>query len=339
MCGFAHAVGCFSPAGHCPFPPAGQFPPFPESALSSPPTPDYIFLGSRTRDIYSLAIHQVTSACNNISLPSAVIMASGFGTPNRGKPRSPGRNFGKNSHPSTPVSGKSRQGGGTSPGGTNNEDLDSKLRPQAPPFFMSGSELKAVVPLAGYFPGPNPYQYSPYHNSPKAGGGDGENLIGVGAGLPAKDLLPKFPIPNGTTKETRVSAPPAQKKEEVDEKGAQVSEEDWARRIAKRKQDVAKMKGLRFYRNFIDKVPKPEDRAEDDPVTPRAEDRGLSKRGWKALFDDWVYTLGKKYDGRIHQRSELLKRRGEKGDRPEVLRISTMKTETTGKKADLKKKA
>lgn len=264
-------------------------------------------------------------------MPSAKT-TSDFGTPTRVKQRTPDCKFGKDWHPSTPASGKFPR----TPGST--EGIDSQLRPQAPPFFVSGSELKAVVPLAGYFSGPNPYHYSPYYNytpeRPKTIGG---REFGAFAGLPAKDLLPKFPIPAGTKEPVSAPAPPAEaaKEKEEDETEAKLSEEDWVRRIAKRNQDVAKMKGMRFYQNFIEKVPTSENRTEDDPVTPRAEDRGLSKRQWKSLFDDWKSTLGKKYDGKIHEMSEFLKRRGEKkGDRPEAL-LSTMKM---AGRADLKEK-
>lgn len=224
---------------------------------------------------------------------------------------------------------------GISPSGGLNKSPESggggsSLRAQAPPFFMSGTDLQAVVPLAGYFPSQNPYNnYSPYHNSSPATSVSppGSNQAPAAKKFKGKfegTKFPEFPVqaaslggPQAAAEKKEKAAAAEDAKEE--EGLPEMTEEEWARRSAKRRQDTEKMKTHRAYQNFLRKVPKVEDRSADDPKTPRWDDRTVSKRRWKVALDGWVAQLREKYDVRKYPISQLLLVRPELDERPEVL--------------------
>lgn len=197
--------------------------------------------------------------------------------------------------------------------------VESNLRAEAPPFFISGTSLQTVVPLAGYFQGPSPYgNYSPYHGQPAATAEAKKDDA-----LPT--ALPAFPDIGQVMLGAQIVPPkePAEKKsEKVEEKEEEVivSEEDWQRRITKRQHDIATVKGWRAYQKYISKVPR-EQRAPDDPQTPRADDRSLAKRRWKAKVEEWRTQVRDKYEPRTYGIVDLLAARDEeKGERPEAFK-------------------
>ena len=104
------------------------------------------------------------------------------------------------------------------------------------------------------------------------------------ASTPGKDYVP--PHLRQACPTTRA----AEEEEELDE-----SEELWQDRIAKRQQDVAKVKALPVYQKYQNEVPNVVDRAWDDPQTPRWAER-IPKRRWKKEVEQWRADLRTKYN-------------------------------------------
>jgi len=64
------------------------------------------------------------------------------------------------------------------------------------------------------------------------------------------------------------------------------SEEEWTHRIQKRNKVVKAIKEGPEYRIYVERRP-PAERLPEEPLTPTAEDRGLSKRRWEYLVQQW----------------------------------------------------
>jgi hypothetical protein len=68
------------------------------------------------------------------------------------------------------------------------------------------------------------------------------------------------------------------------------TDEEWEQRISKREKEVETIKSLQSYRLYIEVFPA-DQRGEDDPKTPDARDRTVSKRMWKWNVEKWRLQL------------------------------------------------
>merc|ERR1719356_187354 len=64
----------------------------------------------------------------------------------------------------------------------------------------------------------------------------------------------------------------------------------WEARIAKREKEVVTIKSLQSYRLYVEVFPH-DKRGDDDPRTPDARDRTVSKRMWKWNVEKWRLQL------------------------------------------------
>jgi hypothetical protein len=68
------------------------------------------------------------------------------------------------------------------------------------------------------------------------------------------------------------------------------TDEEWVTRILKREKEVQTIKSLQSYRLYVEVFPRGE-RGEEDPKTPDAADRTVSKRMWKWNVEKWRLQL------------------------------------------------
>mmetsp|Transcript_28811 Transcript_28811/g.73006 ORF Transcript_28811/g.73006 Transcript_28811/m.73006 type:complete len:210 (+) Transcript_28811:93-722(+) len=64
------------------------------------------------------------------------------------------------------------------------------------------------------------------------------------------------------------------------------TDDEWAMRFVKREKEIETIKSLQSYRLYLESLPR-DLRSYEDPRTPRAHDRTLSKRMWKWNVEKW----------------------------------------------------